>query len=114
MKTRNHLDFYFFLYVVGIGVLKGVNMNTIILGVSKVALNFVTGLGAGTVVSNAIRQTTPEKVSKLAKVGIMIGGFFLSNMISEKVGDYAEGELNKIVKLVKTMKVEVIKYKGGK
>ncbi len=81
-------------------------MNPLVIGLAKVAVNTVSSLGVGTVVNNAVRMTTPEKVSKLAKVGIIVGGFFLSSMVGDKIGTYAEEEIDKLVKIIKSIKIE--------
>ncbi len=89
-------------------------MNPLVIGLTKVAVNTVSSLGVGTVVNNAVRMTTPEKVSKLAKVGIIVGGFFLSSMVGDKIGTYAEEEIDKLVKIIKSIrsiKVETIAIK---
>lgn len=84
-------------------------MNILTTTLMKSGVNLVTSLGVSTIVKNAINMNTPEKVGKLAKAGIFIGGFFLSNMVSEKIGDYAEGELDKWLEIMKGFKIEIKK-----
>ncbi len=84
-------------------------MNPLVITCVKSLTNLVTNLGVATCVGNAVKMTTPDKVGKLAKVGILVGGFFLTSMVGEKVGIYAESQVDKVVDAVKNVKIEINK-----
>lgn len=71
----------------------------IALTIAKLATEAVVSVGVGTVISNAIKATTPETTTKLAKVGIAIGSMAIGGLVSEMA---ANSVTNKIDGLVET------------
>lgn len=59
------------------------------LGILKGVTEFVVSIGAGAVVGNAIKASTPRDLKLIPKVSIAIGGFVLSNMVGDMAAKYA-------------------------
>jgi hypothetical protein len=64
------------------------------LGLTKQVVGLVVSLGVGTIVKNAIEHTTPATISTLKKVGVGIGGFVISMMVSEVATKYTEQKID--------------------
>lgn len=58
------------------------------LAIAQTAAGLVVSMGAGAVVSNAIKQSTPASTKLIAKISIGIGGFVLSSMVGEMATQY--------------------------
>lgn len=62
---------------------------------AKTAAEFIVPLGAGAVVSNAIKASTPENARLIQKISISIGGFVISSMVAEAAVKYTTGKIDK-------------------
>lgn len=71
------------------------------LEVVKAVAGIVVSLGAGAVVGNAIKFTSPEDLKVLAKVGVGIGGFVISAMVGDAAAKYTEEQIDSVVDGVK-------------
>lgn len=65
------------------------------LSISKELLKFVASTGAATVVTHAIKSTTPANIGTINKVLVGAGTFALSSMVASKVAAYVDEEVNK-------------------
>lgn len=57
----------------------------IVKGISSLAVS----VGAGAIVTNAIKATTPEDVKMIKKIVITIGGFAVSGIVADAASRYS-------------------------
>lgn len=69
----------------------------------KVIVGSASSIGAGTVISNIVKATTPETVTMVGRISITIGTVVISGMIGEMAAKYATGEVDKIFTWVKSV-----------
>lgn len=81
-------------------------MNPIAL--ARTAAGLVVSAGAGAIVSNAIKASTPANAKIIQKISIGIGGFVLSNMIGDMATKYANDNIDTAVNTFKQAKEAVI------
>lgn len=67
-------------------------------------------LAASGVASNIIARMAPANLSKLGKVGWIVGGACIAGAVAAKAGDYAEDLVESIGEMVDTIK----EMKNGK
>lgn len=67
----------------------------------KALATLAVTVGVGAIVGNLIKMTTPIDVKVLTKICIGIGGFALSGMASDLVGQYTEKKIDEAVDLFK-------------
>ena len=72
------------------------NINTV-----KTVVGLVTGVGAGTILGNAVRATTPPTVTRLGKITITIGTFFVGSMVGDITAKYATGQVDALYTWIK-------------
>lgn len=77
------------------------------LGIFKAISSMVVSFGVGTIIENIVKQTTPDNIGKIKKIGIYIGSLALSGMISDKVGKYVEENIQDIVNSVNKIKENI-------
>jgi cell division protein FtsX len=83
-------------------------MTSLPLSIAKTAAGIVTSLGAGAVVSNAIKASIPANSKTIQKISIGIGGFVLSSMVSEMATKYVNENIDSAVKQFQTAKDNII------
>ena len=69
--------------------------------VVKTIAGIVSGIGSGVVINNIIKATTPSNLGTFSKIGVAIGGFILSSIISDKASQYAEELVDTTVNSIK-------------
>ena len=78
------------------------------LAITKMIANLAISFGIGNIVGNVIKHHAPTNVNLVRKIAISIGTFFLSSMITSKVVQHAEDEIDDAVekfgKLKKSLK----------
>jgi gamma-glutamyl-gamma-aminobutyrate hydrolase PuuD len=79
----------------------------------KGIVGIVASLGAGAVVGNLIKTTTPASAGKIAKVLAGIGGLVLTGVTSVLAAQYAENEVDNIAEAVKKAKETTEVEDGG-
>lgn len=82
-----------------------------ILPVVKSIVGLATSLGAGAVVGNAIKATTPANLNRVQKVFVGIGAVTLSTVAGEIASNYIEAQIQEVVdgfRAGKTIKVDVV------
>jgi len=67
------------------------------LAITKLVANFAISFGIGNVIGNVIKTHAPTNVNLVRKTAIGIGAFFLSSMITNKVIQHAEEEIDDAV-----------------
>ena len=65
-----------------------------LVGISKMVLGTVSAMGAQLVVSNAIKATTPENISKIGKVLVFTGSLVISSIVSTKAQNYVVEQID--------------------
>lgn len=85
-----------------------------ILPIAKAASNIIVSMGAGAVVTNAIKSTTPADIKTFQKVTIGVGGLVLSSMVGEMASNYTSSKLDESVETVKKSKEEIKKEQDKK
>lgn len=67
-------------------------MNTF--GIVKAGTEFVVSVGAGAVVRNTVKLTTPVDAKILQKISLGIGGAVLSSMVGDLAAKHASAKLD--------------------
>ena len=62
----------------------------------KAVAGFGVAVGAGVIVANAVKATTPVQVNKLAKVLIHLGEFGIAGYVGEKAADYTTEQIDAV------------------
>lgn len=64
------------------------------LNILKSATGMIASAGAGAVVGNAIKQSTPEDIKTTGKVLIVVGGSVLSSMVGKMASQYTSDSID--------------------
>lgn len=72
--------------------------------VAKLAITGTTSWGAGIIVKNAIKATTPADIGSIKKVGVMIGGFAVVGIVSDAASRYTGRMVDDCVHAYETVK----------
>lgn len=64
------------------------------LNIVKSVTGLIASAGAGTVVSNAIKATTPAELTKLNKVMIGVGSFAITGIVGAAASGYVEAMID--------------------
>jgi hypothetical protein len=73
----------------------------------KLAAELLVSFGAGAVVTNTIKVTTPSNAKLIQKIAIGVGGFVLSGMVGEAAVKYANTSIENGVAQVKDAKAKI-------
>lgn len=65
--------------------------------IGKLAGTIVVKIGVGSIISNAIKATTPTNTGLLGKVCIVAGSVVLTNMIGDAAVEYAERKIKSLI-----------------
>lgn len=68
-----------------------------IVPIVKAVTGLATSIGAGAVVGNAIKATTPIVLSRTQKVIVGIGGVTVSAAVASFTADYVENSIDEVV-----------------
>ena len=74
------------------------------LGLIKVGLKVITGLGVSTVIDRGVAMMTPTNIKGAKKVFMKVGGFVLSSMVVTKATDYVEEVITETVQQIKDLR----------
>lgn len=66
------------------------------LNILKSATGMIVSAGAGAIVGNAIKMSTPADVKTIGKVLIAVGGFALSGMVGEAASKYTSDSIDEL------------------
>lgn len=75
-----------------------------IVPIVKSLTGLVTSLGAGAVVGNAIKATTPDNLKLVSKIFVAVGSVALSTVAGDLAANYVEGQIQDLVDNVRTSK----------
>lgn len=75
----------------------------------KTVASIAVSSGAGAVVGNAVKLTTPVGTKTLQKITIAVGGFALSGLVAEAAANYTEREIDGAVAQIKELKKLIVK-----
>lgn len=82
------------------------------LEILKGGVEILVSIGVGSIVGNAIKLTTDPEAGKIKKMAIGFGGFVLSQMVSDKAGEYATQKIDsaaeKVSKIINLQSEEVL------
>lgn len=70
-------------------------------------ISAIVSTGAGAVVGNAVKLTTPLTVTPLNKALIMVGSVTLSSLVGGQAAKHAVGQVNETVSQLKALKVKL-------
>lgn len=77
-----------------------------VLPIVKAATGLVSSLGAGAVVGNAIKATTPPNMKLASKILVGVGGVVISSIAGDLAATYVEGQIQGVVDGVKLGKAQ--------
>lgn len=66
------------------------------LNILKSATGMIVSAGAGAIVGNAIKASTPADVKTVGKVLIAVGGFALTGMVGEMASKYTSDSIDEV------------------
>lgn len=69
-----------------------------------VGIPLVASYGVHTVVDNAIKCTTPDDLNRMRKSMVVIGGWVITFIVTDKVAEYVEPRVNLAAEKLKDMK----------
>lgn len=72
--------------------------------VTKLVATGATSWGAGIIVKNAIKMTTPADIGSIKKVGVVIGGFAVAGIVSDAASRYTGRMIDDCVHAYETVK----------
>lgn len=74
------------------------------LGIIKTVSDIVVSVGAGAVVGNAIKATTPLDLTLVKKISLGVGGFVLSSMAGSYASKYVTDQIDSTTNQLKELK----------
>lgn len=74
------------------------------LTISKMIVGTVVSAGAGAVVGNAIKASTPADLKTTQKVSIAVGGFVLSSLVASVASKHTEAQIDETVSQIQQLK----------
>lgn len=77
-----------------------------ILPIFTFVVESVASVGAGAVVGNVVKATTPETVSTAKRVAIGVGSFVLSNMVRDAASKYTKDGIDATVEQLQELKAQ--------
>lgn len=79
-------------------------MNDKVLDIAKMVVSGLVSTGAGAVVGNAIKQSTPEDLKTYKKVSLIIGGWALSGVAASHASAHVSGQIDSTISQVIDLK----------
>lgn len=79
-------------------------MNISPIAVTKLVATGATSWGAGIIVKNAIKVTTPADIGSIKKIGVFLGGFAVAGIVSDAASRYTGGIIDDCVNAYETVK----------
>lgn len=77
------------------------------LNLVKGATDLVVSIGAGAIVTNMVKATTPEDVKRMNKIAIKVGSVVISSMVGSAASKYATKNIDDTVYLFNKTKDEI-------
>lgn len=74
------------------------------LGIFKTVTTLLVSTGAGAIVGNAIKATTPAEITTLNKVTIAAGSFALSGLVGGAASKYTSKQIDDTVTQIQALK----------
>lgn len=71
----------------------------------KKLVQLVVSFGVGTVVKASIDSLTKD-ATKMEKVGVAIGSFVISGMVTDAACKYADEQVDEMIKMIKAVEVD--------
>ncbi len=73
----------------------------------KTVATFMVSIGAGAIVGNAVKFTTPQAIGAISKLFVTVGSVALSYMVGDKTAEYTEKKIDDIAGMI-DMNVEIL------
>lgn len=73
----------------------------------KGAADLVVSIGAGAVVTNMVKATTPDDVQRMNKIAIKVGTVVISSMVGSAASSYASKSIDDAVETIKKTQEEI-------
>lgn len=70
----------------------------------KTTTDLAVSIGAGAIVGNTIKQSTPADAKKYTRVAIGIGGFVLSSAVGSWAAQYANDQIDGTIEQLSELK----------
>lgn len=67
-----------------------------VIPVLKAGSNLIVSMGAGAVVTNAVKSTTPNDLKTFQKVSVAVGAMVLSSIVSEAATKHANEKIEAV------------------
>ena len=67
------------------------------LSMFKAVVGFVASAGAGKVVSNIVKATTPSDISKINKVLLAVGSFAIGGIVGDQASKYVGEQIDAVI-----------------
>lgn len=74
------------------------------LGIFKTVTTLLVSTGAGAIVGNAVKATTPAEINTLNKVTIAAGSFALSGLVGAAASKYTAKQIDDTVTQIQALK----------
>lgn len=74
-----------------------------LISILKPVASIIVSVGAGAVVGNAIKASTPETAKTASKVLICIGGVVLSSMVGDMAAQYTSDQIEDVAEQLETL-----------
>lgn len=74
------------------------------LQIAKAAVDLVVSAGAGAVVGNAIKASTPLDAKAIQKIVIGVGGLTLSGLVGSQASQYAGQQIDSTLSQIQAVK----------
>jgi len=71
------------------------------LEIVKVGLELLASMGVGTLVGGGVNLVKPANLNRFKSISVVIAGFALSNMISDKTTEYIDTKWNEVTTQIK-------------
>lgn len=77
-----------------------------IFGIVKIGVEAVVATGAGAVVGNILKISTPENINRTQKILLGVGGFVLTSMVGDAAGKWVGHSIDEVATAVKNSVAE--------
>lgn len=79
---------------------------------TKLVATGLSSWGAGVIVKNAIKATTPADIGSIKKIGVVVGGFAVAGIVADAASRYTGNQIDAFVavyeEVKKNQKVHVV------
>jgi hypothetical protein len=73
------------------------------IGIIKKVVGFIVSLGVGSIITNAVKSTTPAQLGPIKKILIWVGSLVLGSMVVDQAVKYADDKIDHTALEIKKM-----------